>query len=66
LHLNGYFSPENNFPPAVGATVTLFATDWEMSTEGKGQDRHNTCTGDDDFPFEAEEDMVRVTVTRTV
>jgi hypothetical protein len=64
LHLNGVFLPDDNFPPSEGSTATMYATDWEMSTEGKGQDRHNTCTGDDEFRFEAEE-MVRVTVTRT-
>ena len=64
LHLNGFFIPEDNFAPAVSTTVTMYATDWEMSTEGKGQDRKNTCTGEDEFDF-VPADMVTITVKRT-
>ena len=60
LELFGTFDDDTNFPPAVGPSgVVMAASAWLMSTEGKGQDRKVTWTGDGDSGFAA-----TVTVTR--
>ena len=63
LHLMGGFVPDIDFPLMDGGTAIMVATHWEMSTEGRGQDRKNTCTGD--HPFDTDNE-VRVLVTRTL
>ena len=54
LTLLGEFDDPFNFPPAApgsGDSDVQFQSDaWEMTTEGRGQDRKVTCTGDSGEP----------------
>jgi hypothetical protein len=59
LHLLGTFDDPGNFPPITGTPIVMSAPAWMMTTEGKGQARKVTCTGDGDAGF-----VATVTVTR--
>ena len=54
LTLLGEYDDPLNFPPAQpgsGDSDVLFQSDaWDMTTEGRGQDRKVTCTGDSGEP----------------
>ena len=49
LEGQGTFDSPANWPPSKGTTTTATFTDWEMSTEGKGQNKKISCTGEGSF-----------------
>ncbi len=49
LTMNGTFTDPDNWPSAVGTQNTVILTDWETKTNGKGQNRKVSCTGNGSF-----------------
>ncbi len=49
LEMFGTFDNPANWLPDPGTSTTLNVTDWKMGTEGKGQNRKISCTGDGGF-----------------
>ena len=49
MTMNGQFTDPTNWPPAVGTQNTAIMTDWEIGTEGTGQHRRISCTGNGIF-----------------
>lgn len=49
MTMNGQFTDPTNWPPAVGTQNTAIMTDWELTTEGGGQNRKVSCTGEGIF-----------------
>ena len=60
LQLFGTFDDPGNFPPALGSSIIMSAPAWLMSTEGRGQARKVTCTGDGDAGFAATVAVTRI------